>query len=266
MARVTLPIFLFLVACGSGGSSDNTSADATPQTAAEVFQDCFAQDTTQFAGILDLLQSFISGPTGDLPLPEVDILAGLLSGGVVPYTWDLNEDGTSDASGSIRFIDEDGNTTIPFNPLDLIGQPLDDPASLIGIVPEGSRLELTFELGALLLSAANDGAAEGTLVFTIGDGAVSNASGSGRFSGGECAFDFEFDDLLLDTSGFGGYPDSDFSFDSALGKDRLRGAIEFDGTGKAKVRARLNDNPEEFFDFVLPDLSDLPDLPGLGDN
>lgn len=238
-----------LVACGGGSSAPGTAPSDQPQSVQQAFEECLATDAVDLASLVGLLQGLLSSGQDALPQPEFDLLAGLLSGGIVPYTWDLDEDGTNELAGTVRFLDPDGKTTIPFDLADLLSSGFDDPLDLLAEVPEGTSLELTFTLGGALLESGSDASGEGTLVFSLGGGTVTGASGSGSFEAGPCLLDFSFDEVPIDS--LDGFPAADFEFDARIGDDRLLGTIEFDGTETAVVTAKLNDEPEQSFDIGL---------------
>jgi hypothetical protein len=244
-----IPLLCVLVACGGGSSAPGTLPADQPQTVQQAFEECLATDAVDIASLVDLLQGLLVSGQDQLPQPQFDLLAGLLSGGRVPYTWDLDEDGTNELGGIVRFLDADGNTTIPFDIATLLASGIDDPLALIAQVPEGTRLELTFTLGGALLQSASEASGDGTLVFSLGGGTVTGVSGSGTFGAGPCLFDFSFDDVPV--TALDGFPTADFEFDARIGADRLVGTIRFDGTETAVVSAKLNDDPEESFEIDL---------------
>ena len=206
-----------LVACGGGGSAPATAPADQSQTVRQAFEECLTADAVDLASLVDLLQGLLDSGQAGVPQPEFNLIAAILGGGVVPYTWDLDADGANELAGSVRFLDLDGNTTIPFDLADLLASGVDDPLDLISQVPDGTRLELTFTLGGALLRSASEASGDGTLVFSLG----------------------------------GGFPAADFGFEARIGEDQLTGTIEFDGTQTAVVSAKLNDEPAETFEIDL---------------
>jgi len=260
MRSFALTCLLFLVACGGGGGSDGTAlADnqgegATQPTAIELFGTCFQQDATQLAQILGLLGGFFGDGGGDLPLPTLDLIGGLLGGGTIPYTWDLDGDTTNELAGTLRFLDENGATTIPFSLADLAGLDINDPASLLAAIPPGSRMELTFDVGGALLAATNAGEGEGTLFFRFGAETITSLAGEGTFTSGECLFEVELDEIEIDLETLTGYPVAAVAFTAGLGDDDLAGTIGLDGTSTATVAVSLNGGAIEETSIELPDL------------
>jgi len=254
---------LVLVACGGGGGGEETSltdnqtpgdgTGAAEPTALELFGDCFTQDLTVFTEVLGALQGMFEDG-GEVPMPEVDLLGGIVGGGNFPYTWDLDGDGMDELSGAFRFIDESGATTLPFSIADLAGLDPDDPLSLLDAVPAGSRLELSFELDGIALETANEGAGSGTVIFAFGEGQISGVEGSGAFSSGPCELEFDFDDIDIDPNLFEGFPTVTLGFTSTLGGDTLEGTITLDGTGTAIVSASLNGAEPQVFELDLDQL------------
>jgi len=265
MKSITLPLLLFVVACGGGGASGDEDAlansqgvgagEGTEPTAAELFADCFQQDATEIARVLGLLEGFFGEDAGEFPMPTLDLLSGLLNGGKIPYTWDLDGDSVNELSGSLRFLDENGATTIPFSLGELSGLDLNDPASLLTAVPAGSRLELSYELGGSFLVAANEGSGAGTLVFGLGEGTIDGIGGTGSFSVGECGVEFELDNIEIDPDLLAGYPAAAIGFTATLGDDSLTGTMSLDGSDAVTVSASLNGAAVETFEFDLPALA-----------
>ncbi|MHC4938048.1 MAG: hypothetical protein ACYTHK_03670 [Planctomycetota bacterium] len=244
----SLALILFgLVACGGGGgSSESLNTEAGQTRVEELFDGCLASDAADLGALLETLQGFFAG--GDAPQPEFDLLGAILGGGVLPYTWDLNGDETDELAGNIRFLDQDGNTVIPFD-LGSIGD-IQDPIDLLGQVEDGTRLELTFNLGGLLLSTT-EASGEGTLVFRITGGTIGGVAGSGSFESGPCLFEYDFDEITIDLDNLDGLPVVKFDFDAKLGEDSITGAIEFDGSAQASVSASVNGGPTETFTLDL---------------
>ncbi|MEM8882610.1 MAG: hypothetical protein AAGD14_00905 [Planctomycetota bacterium] len=253
MLRAAPLLFCALIACGGGGDSSAAANEdgAAQRTVEEVFQECAAFDATAFASLLETLQGFTE-PGAEVPLPQLDLLGGLLSGGNVPYEWDLDGNGTPDATGVLRFIDAEGNTTIPFSLADLAGGMITDLESALANVPDGTRLSLTFELADSLVSGLEEADGAGELILTLFDGEAASASGQGVFGSGPCRFEFDFADVDLRLEDLAdGFPQATFAFDARAGEDVVVGSIAFDGTSLATVRARLNDEPEEVFELDL---------------
>ena len=263
MRSFALTCLLLLVACGGGGGSDGTAlADnqgegagegAAEPTAIELFGTCFQQDATQLAQILGLLAGFF-GDGDEIPLPTLDLIGGLLGGGTIPYTWDLDGDTTNELAGTLRFLDENGATTIPFSLADLAGLDINDPASLLAAIPSGSRMELTFDVGGALLAATNAGEGEGTLLFRFGAETITSLAGEGTFTSGECLFEVDLDEIEVDLETLTGYPVAAVAFTAGLGDDDLAGTIGLDGTSTATVGVSLNGGAIEEASFELPDL------------
>ena len=269
MRSFAIPGVLFLVACGGGGGNDGTqltdnqgegAGEGAQPTALELFGTCFQQDATQLAQILGLLETFFAQDGGEIPLPTLDLISGFLSGGTIPYTWDLDGDAVHELTGTLRFLDENGGTTIPFSLAELSGLDLENPAALLEIVPPGARLELVFDVGGSLLAATNAGEGAGTLIFRFGDETITGVAGTGTLESGECLFEIDFDEIEIDLEEFEGYPVADVAFTAGLGDDRLAGTIALDGSDTATLSASLNGADPEQTTFDLPELEDLLDL------
>jgi len=241
---------LLIAGCGGGSGSEPPAGTGDQQTAQELFRDCLESDAVDVASLLGALQTVFANDAGALPQPEFNLLAALFNGGVVPYTWDLDADGAAELSGTVRFLDESGATTIPFDVLEVLASGLDDPLDLIAQAPDGTRLELAFTLGGALLDPAGDASGDGVLRFGIVDGAIATASGEGTFETGPCLLDFSFDGVPV--ADLTAIPEAGFEFDARIGEDVLAGTIDFDGTGTATVTARLNDEAEQVFEIAIP--------------
>ena len=278
LSRVLLGSVLLggLVACGGGSTSDDPNSllsagstsgpgvDGKADDATSLFKECFSTDIGELTEILDLFQGFLGedgelDPTTESPLPEFDLLDGLLNGGDFEYTWDLNDDGVSEVTGTIRFVDDNGSTTLPFNVIDLLLNPPESIEDVLGLVKDRAQLEMSFEMGGLLLSTGTDASGAGKLVFDFVDGAIDSLSGSGAFESGPCLLDFSFDDITVSLDALDGIPEASFEFDATIGDDSLHGSIEIGADGVATVTAQLNDDPEETLELDLNDLGEYGD-------
>jgi hypothetical protein len=260
-----------LVACGGGGSTDSGSLSSAGSNAgpggdggdlASLFTSCYSADMAELTGILELFQGVVGeggelDPAQDIPLPEFDLLGGLLNGGEFSYTWDLNGDDVSDVSGTLRFIDANGATTLPINVVDLLLNPPESIEDVLGLVTGNARLEFGFELGSLLLSGGTDASGAGKLVFGLFDGAIETVSGSGTFESGPCLLDFSFDDIAISLTELDGIPAATFDFDASVGENSLHGSFVIGLDGVATVTAQLNDDPEETFEIDLNALEEI---------
>jgi hypothetical protein len=253
MQRLIALLFFGLAACGGGGANGDESAlgnsganspTETPTGVQALFAGCLASDAADLGALLETLQGFFTAQDAQVPQPEFDLLAALISGGVVPYTWDLDGDETDDLTGTIRFLDQDGNTVIPFDIATLIGGGLQDPLDLLGEIDDGTRLELSYTLGDLLLSGASEADGEGALVFRLGGGTISSVAGSGTFESA-------FDEIDFDLENLDGLPVVKFEFDAEVGDDKISGTIDFDGSETASVTASVNGGPAETFALDL---------------
>ncbi|MHC4409601.1 MAG: hypothetical protein ACYS0E_05910 [Planctomycetota bacterium] len=256
MPRLTALLLFGLAACGGGGANGDESAlaksGANSETdVQELFAGCLASDAADLGALLETLQGFFSAGDAPLPQPEFDLLAALISGGVVPYTWDLDGDEIDDLTGTIRFLDQDGNTVIPFDLATLIGGGIQDPLDLLGEIEDGTRLELNYTLGELLLSGGSEASGDGALVFRLAGGTISSIAGSGTFESGACLFDYAFDEIGFDLGNLDGLPVVKFEFDAKVGDDEITGTIDFDGSDTASVTASVNGGPSETFALDL---------------
>ena len=253
MTRFALPVLFLVAACGGGGGAAPVETTSTEsQTLGERLGDCFVRDVTDLAGLLELLTGVLGENDGALPQPELDLAGFLTSGGALPLAWDLDDDGTPELDGTLRYIDEEGDTTFPFTLGDLLNIDPNDPATLLAATPDGSRLEIQFRLDGLLTATAGDATIDGTIILTFEGGAPVSAQGAGRFVSDECSLTFDLDEIPVAFEGLDRLPELEFGFTAALDPDRVEGIVDFDGMGTASVRGRINDGPEESFSFEVP--------------
>lgn len=271
MLRIPTPLRIFtltvllggLVACGglTGGEREYSGSrlleDETElRDVAAKFKECFATDMAELTTVLDLFEGFLGEDgrvqrTRTITRPEIDLLGGLLNGGDFDYTWDLNDDGVSEIAGTIRFVDERGGTTLPFDVVDLLRNPPESIQDVLALVRDRAQLEFSYEVGGLLLSAGKDASGAGKLVFQFAQGALSTVSGSGAFDSGTCLLDFSFQDIDVSLNALDGIPAANFEFDATVDEDSLFGSFEIGLDGVAVVTAQLNDDPRETFQIDL---------------
>ena len=254
MKRLAMPLLFLVAACGSGGGETlvGTLGDETAetQTLGDRLGDCFTRDATDLGSLLETLSGFLGDSGDEIPQPDIDLAGILTNGGALPLTWDLDGDGTPEIDAVIRFINEQGNTTLPFTLGDLANLDPDNPLSLLDSVPDGSRMELRFMLTGQLAA----GGADGTLILTFNAGVPSHVEGTGRFEGDGCGIDFDLDRIPIALDGLDSLPEIGFGFSAGIDPDLITGRIDFDGTDLATVRGRINDGLEETFSFNLSDL------------
>jgi len=250
MKRLAMPLLFLVVACGSGGGGTLVNETAETQTLGDRLGDCFTRDAADLGSLLQTLSGFLGDSGDEIPQPDIDLAGILTNGGALPVTWDLDGDGTPEIDAVVRFIDEQGNTTLPFTLGDLANLDPDNPLSLLESVPDGSRMELSFTLVGALATGDTDG----TLILTFNAGAPSLVKGSGIFDGDGCGLEFDLDSIPIALDGLDSLPNIGFGFAAGLAPDRITGRIDFDGTDRATVRGRVNDGLEETFFFNLSDL------------
>jgi len=236
--------------CGSGGApAAQTSSNLTAQ---EIFDQCVSGDLLDFAGVLELVQGILQGDgTNPPPTPQIDLLQGILQGGIFPWSLDVDGDTVPDLTGTIHLRDSAGDITLPLGVLGgLDPDNLDIPALIAGL-PPGTTLHLDFDLSDLILASTETGSGTGSVVVAFADGAIASASGSGRFAAGPCDMGFSFSDLDAAALSAAGFPIADFDFDVAVDGRRATGVVSFDGTDTAIVRTRVGTGPEESFPLLL---------------
>ncbi len=248
--RLALPLILLACGCGSGGGAAPTTASNL--TAQEIFDRCLSGDLLDFAGVLELVQGLLDGGgTAPTPTPQIDLLQGILQGGVFPWSIDLDGDAVADLTGTIHLRDAAGSVTLPLGLLAL-GDPNNlDLDALIASLPAGTTLHIDFDVTNLVLASAQTGSGTGTVVVSFADGAVASASGSGRFLAGPCDMGFQFSDIDAAAVSAAGFPIADFDFDVEVEGRRATGIVSFDGTDTAIVRTRVGNGPEESFPLLL---------------
>ncbi len=255
MKRLAMPLLFLVAACGSGGGETLTNATnetAETQTLGDRLGDCFTRDAADLGSLLETLSGFLGDSGDEIPQPDIDLAGILTNGGALPITWDLDADGTPEIDAVIRFINEQGNTTLPFTLGDLANLDPDNPLSLLESVPDGSRMEFRYTLAGLL--GGENKSSDGTLILTFNAGVPSHVEGTGSFGGDGCEIDFDLDRIPIALDGLDSLPEIGFGFSAGLEPDLITGRIDFDGTDLATVRGRINDGLEETFSFNLSDL------------
>jgi hypothetical protein len=251
MRRFLGPILVALAAgCGGGGIAP--APQSSGLTAQELVEQCVAGDLADLNGLFAVVQGLIDGSG---PAPEFDLLAGLLSG-IVPYTLDIDDDGTDDLSGTVHFRNAAGQVTIPVSDLDaLLNGELGLP-EILAQIPPGTSFHVTFSFDGTLAGAAPSDGGTGELVFAFdaggGDLSAVRVSGDGSLRSAECVFDFAFSDVPADR--LGGFPVAEIAFTLRAGSDRLLGTVTLDGTSIARVEAALGGAAPEVFlvDLLAP--------------
>lgn len=237
----TLAVALFvpLAACSSSSSETpetETDTGEAQLTAQEVVETCVADDLVDLTGLLDLIRN-IGQEGSTLPQPELDLLR-LLVDGNVGWSFDLDSDGNDDVTGTVGFTNADGEATIPFDVTGLLGGETPDLAELLADLPDGTTLNLSFELpnGASLSGdAATNG---GNVSVTFQGGEIFEVSGGGTFVTEACSFDFGFDDIGAFDPATSTFPVATLNFDADIDGRTLGGDIALDGTNVATIVAR----------------------------
>ncbi len=262
MARRILPSLLvaFAIAC-SGGSdnpndTDNGNNNSDPinqaPTAQRILENCVAFDAADLASLMEMLQATMTGGEG-APEISIDLVGGVLGGGVFPYGVDMDLDGTDDITGTIHFTNAAGTTTIPFDTSDLGSLDPSNPLGLLAAIQDGTTLHMSFAFDSLLLESGNGASGEGEFRMLIDSGMIASTDGEATFGSGACAFDVNFEDLALGEFVEGTFPDAMFEFNLDAVEGEVAGKIEFDGTSKVKVTASIDGGAEETFTIDLLD-------------
>ena len=251
MARHILPSLLvaFAIAC-SGGGDGTPAATGDALTAQEILGNCVAFDAADLASLLEMLQGTLTGAE-NAPGISLDILGGIVGGGVFPYGVDLDTDGTDDITGTIHFTDGDGAITIPFDLDQLDTLDPNDPLGLLAAIRDGTTLHMSFLFDSLVLESGNGADGEGEFSLLIDGGAIGALAGEATFGSGDCVFDLSFSELTLGELEPGAYPVAtvDYSLDAVDGK--ISGSVVLDGTSVARVSASLDGAPAEVFTVDL---------------
>ena len=253
MARRILPsLFVaFAVAC-SGGSDTPTDPTNESLSAQQILENCVAFDAADLASLMEMLQATMANGEG-APEISIDLIGGVLGGGVFPYGIDLDLDGTDDITGTIHFTNEAGTTTIPFDASDVGSLDPSDPLGVLAAIEDGTTLHMAFALDSLMLESGHGASGDGAFHMLIDNGAIASTDGEATLGSGDCAFDVDFADLALGGFLEGTFPDAmlEYSLDAVEGT--VAGSIEFDGTSKVKITASLDGGPAETFTIDLLD-------------
>lgn len=243
-AAAWILIAALLCACG-GGNEEPASENTQALSPTEIVQGCVVTGLADFVDLLNLFLNRLEGGAG-APQPEFDLLAGVLAGGVVPWTLDVDDDDVTDVEGTVYFTDSAGKVTIPFDLGDLLSGGLDDPASLLDDLPAGTTLNLTFEFDDLALEGGDPvtGAGELAFGFDSTDSSVT-VGGSGTFGAGECGYDYELTDVDVSLLAPGEFPVAELAFEVTYGTETLTGTIELDGSTIAVIRIQTGGGAEE---------------------
>ncbi|NJN14253.1 MAG: hypothetical protein HC813_00925 [Planctomycetes bacterium] len=125
-----------LAGCGSSGGAP--AAVVAQLSAQEIVEQCLTTDLLEFAGILDLLQGLLDGNTAGLT-PQIDLLQGILGGGIFPWGVDLDGDTVNDLTGTIHLRDPAGNVTIPLGLIGVIDPDDLDLEAILAALPPARR-------------------------------------------------------------------------------------------------------------------------------
>ena len=251
MARRILPVVLvaFAIAC-SGGSDTPTDTNNEALSAQQVLENCVAFDAADLASLLEMLQATMTGGE-NAPEISLDLVGGLLGGGVFPYGVDIDLDGTDDITGTIHFTNAEGETTLPFDVSEIGSLDPSDPLGLLAAVEDGSTLHMGFLFDSLLLESGNGASGEGEFSMLIDGGMIASTGGEATFGSGNCAFDVSFADVALGEFVEGTFPDARFDYSLDAVEGEVSGSLEFDGTSRVKVTASLDGGPAEVFTIDL---------------
>lgn len=264
MRAATLFVLALACACSGGGGDEffidpvqsaapinEGETPPTRLTAQDLLQNCITTDLNDFSDLLDTLLGLFSG-SGDAPTPQLDLLAGLLSGGVIPWTLDLDGDNVPDISGDLFFRDAGGKVTIPFDVSDLIlgGLP-ENPADLLADIPDGVTFHLTWSFTSLLLQSGNGASGDGELAVGFAGGQPDNVSATSSLTSGGCTLEFEFEDVGLGDFSPGTLPEADAAFTLEVGENTVAGTAKFDGTDIAVFTASVDGGPDEVIRFDI---------------
>lgn len=227
-------------------------------SAQQLLQDCVSTNLNDLAGLYNTLLNLVGNNEG-APVPEFDLLAGILAGGVIPWTLDLDRDGVTDLGGTISFSDALGNVTIPIDLSAILsgGGPQDIQELLAG-VPDGTSLNITYDFNGLLTQSDSYATVSGAFAISFNNGSFGSATGNSIIRSGDCTFEFDFKDIGQDDFLGGVFPTAEGGFDLLAGPNRMLGTVVFDGTGIAEFHGSFNNGPVQTIRFDLRTGSTLP--------
>ncbi len=248
MKWVMISLMVFALAC-SGSSEEQSSTENL--SAQQLIEDCVSTDLNGLADLYNTLLNLLSNTDG-APVPESNLLAGILAGGVIPWTLDLDNDGVPDISGDVSFTDALGNVTIPIDLNKLLSGGIpDNIQELLAGIADGTTLNITYDFYGLPAQSSNHVSGSGSFAISVKDGGFGAASGNSQIRTGNCTFEFDFADISAEDFAGGAFPAAEAGFDLQLGSNRLLGSVVFDGTDIAEFHGSLDNGPLETIRFDL---------------
>ena len=255
MKWFTTALMALSIGCSSGSEEFPPEQSVSAQ---QLLQDCVSTDLNDLAGLYNTLLNLVGNSEG-APAPEFNLLAGILAGGVIPWTLDLDQDGVADLGGTVFFLDALGNVTIPVDlSAILAGGGLEDIQSILAGIPDGTSLNITYDYNGLLTQSNSYATTSGAFAISFNDGSFGSATGNSVVRSGDCTFEFDFTDIGPDDFLGGVFPAVEGGFDLLAGSDRMLGTLVFDGTDIAEFRGRFNNGPLQTIRFDLKTGSTLP--------
>ena len=248
MKWVMISLLAFALACSGSSEEAYSTEDLSAQ---QLLEDCISTDLNDVADLYNTLLNLLSNTEG-APVPEFNLLAGILAGGVIPWTLDLDQDGISDIGGDISFKDALGNVTIPIDlNLLLSGGIPDNIQELLAGIADGTTLNITYDFNGLLAQSGYNASGSGGFAVSFKDGSFDAAAGSSQIRTGNCTFEFDFADIGPEDFAGGAFPATEAGFDLQLGSNRFLGSVLFDGTDIAEFHGSLDNGPLETIRFDL---------------
>jgi len=251
-----LPVLLLACAllpgCGGGGTAPAAVDDGglTPADQLAELQQCLSTDVTDLLSLTDLFSAWLTDPAA-APLPEFDLAGAIVSGGVLPWTYDIDGDGVADLSGDLAFLDTGGSVFLPFSLTDLLGGSITGVDDVLLLLEDGESVRLNWKLLGTPLPGGSSGDGDGSLRLFWNGTAPDSATGDARLGSGTCSFDLDYE-----ASGFadlepGALPSIDGTFTSGVGDRQATGSVSIDGGPEADVRVVLPGQPEQSFRIDL---------------
>jgi len=250
MRHALLALGLVLLGCGGGGGGSTEPASVDPAELMADLQTCLAEDVTDLLALTDLFNAWVTDPDS-APLPEVDLAGALTSGGVLPWTYDLDGDGVADLRGDLAFLDAGGGVFLPFSLTDLLGGSITGIEDVLLLLEDGESIRLNWELLGVPLESGRYGAGEGALRMFWTGTEPERATGDARLGSGACRLELDYEASGFEGLATGGLPRLDGTFTSGVGPREIGGTILIDAEPEATVRVALPGQAEQTFRIDL---------------
>ena len=224
-----------LVACGGGSGSASESEASIPQEAREVravLESCASEGIQKMLGLMDTLL-----PTGGAPAITIDAAQG----DVIPFHADLDDDGTPDLTGALRFLDSDGMPLQPFTEEELAGG-IEVLVPLLSRLPRGARMLIETD------PAPGAGIERATFATRFLGGLPVSVDASATMIVDTCLVTISFDGVSV-LSLLGDVPSLVADLRVLDGNDEIVGTVRLDGDDSARIDAARNGG--ESYAFLL---------------